>query len=110
MVQGRTPEDIGDEDIQELIQIAMIRLDAGRQVAESCGEAKRAVLDRLLARLNLLNVQVPGVPNGATSVNDLTGESASDYADPEHVDVKELQDVIDLRRQMAEHAAAISES
>ncbi len=36
MVQGHTPEDIGDEDIQELIQIAMIRLDAGRQVAENC--------------------------------------------------------------------------
>jgi hypothetical protein len=110
MVQGRTPEDIGDEDIQELIQIAMIRLDAARQAAETCGEAKSAVLDRLLARLNLLNGQEQDEPNGATSVNDLTGESAPANAEPENVDVKELQDVIDLRRQIAEHAVAISES
>jgi len=111
MVQGRMPEDPDDEELQELLQIAKIRLDAARLAAEAGSEAQSAVLERLLARLNLLQKQDVGEPNGFTTVDDRTrGTAANGDEDPEHVDVKELQDVIDLRRQMAEHAAAVSEA
>ena len=110
MVQGRMPEDLGDEEIKELLQIAKIRLDAARQAAESCGEAESAVLARLIARLNLIQMRKGAESNSALAENGWPTEAATHDADPEHGDVKELQDVIALRRQLAEHAAAISES
>jgi hypothetical protein len=111
MVQGRMPEDLDDEELQELLQIAKIRLDAARLAAEAGTEAQSAVLERLLARLNLLQKRDAGEPNGLTTAHDpMRGTAANDDEDPEHMDVKELQDVIDLRRQMAEHAAAVSEA
>ena len=65
MVQGRMPEDLGDEEIKELLQIAKIRLDAARQAAESCGEAESAVLARLIARLNLVQMRKGAESNSA---------------------------------------------
>jgi len=110
MVQGRMPEDLDDEELQELLQIAKIRLDAARLAAEAGSEAQSAVLERLIARLNLLQKRDAGELNGFTAAHDRAGDIAANDEDPEHVDVKELQDVIDLRRQMAEHAAAVSEA
>jgi hypothetical protein len=40
----------------------------------------------------------------------LPEDIAADREDAEHLDVKEIQEVINLRRQMAEHAAGISEA
>jgi hypothetical protein len=110
MVQGRMPEDLDDEELKELLQIAKIRLDAARLAAEAGSEAQSAVLERLIARLNLLQKRDDVEPNGFTTVDDRARGTAANDEDPEHVDVKELQDVIDLRRQMAEHAAAVSEA
>jgi len=110
MVQGRMPEDLDDEELQELLQIAKIRLDVARLAAEAGSEAQSAVLERLIARLNLLQKRDAGELNGFTAAHDRAGDIAANDEDPEHVDVKELQDVIDLRRQMAEHAAAVSEA
>jgi hypothetical protein len=111
MVQGRMPEDLDDEDLQELLQIAKIRLDAARLAAEAGSEAESAVLERLMARLRCLQNRDASEPNGLATVDDRARGTAADHnEDPEHIDVKELQDVIDLRRQMAEQAAAISEA
>ncbi len=110
MVQGRTPEDLSDEELQQLLQIARIRLDAAREAAEAGNEAQSAVLDRLIARLNLLRNRDNGEPNGSTTSHDRAGDTAPDHEDPDHTDVKELQEIIDLRRQMSEHAAAVSEA
>ncbi len=110
MVQGRMPKDLDDEDLQQLLQIAKIRLDAAHLAAETGAEAQDAILERLIARLDLLQKQGNGEPNGSTAAHDSPEDIAADPDDPEHLDVKELQGVIDLRRQMAEHAAAISET
>ena len=53
MVQGRMPEDIDDEELQQLLQIAKIRLDAANLAAEAGSEAQDTVLERLMARLDL---------------------------------------------------------
>ncbi len=111
MAQGRMPEDLDDEELQELLQIAKIRLDAARRAAEAGSEAQSTVLERLLARLNLFHKRDAAEANDLTTAHDSArGTEANDDEDPEQMDVKELQDVIDLRRQMAEHAAAISEA
>lgn len=110
MVQGRVPENLGDEELQRLLQIAKIRLDAARLAAEAGSETQSAALERLIARLNMFQKQDDNELNSSTTEHDLPGDIAPDYEDPEHVDVKELQEIIDLRRQMSEHAAAVSEA
>jgi hypothetical protein len=110
MVQGRMPEDLSDEELQQLLQIAKIRLDAAHLAAEAGSETQGAVFERLIARLNLCQEQGNGEPDGSTTAHDCAGDMAADHEDPEHTDVKELQEVIDLRRRMSEHAAAISEA
>lgn len=110
MVQGRMPKDLDDEELQQLLQIAKIRLDAARQAAEAGAEAQSTVLERLIARLNVLQKQGNAEPNDSTAAHDLPEDIAADREDAEHLDVKEIQEVINLRRQMAEHAATISEA
>ena len=110
MVQGHTPKDLDDEDLQQLLQIAKIRLDAAHLAAEAGAEAQSTVLERLIARLNLFRKQGNSEPSGSTTAHDLPEEIAADREDAEQIDVKEIQEVIDLRRQMAAHAADISEA
>ena len=110
MVQGHMPKDLDDEDLQQLLQIAKIRLDAARLAAEAGAEAQSTVLERLIARLNVLQKQGNSEPSGSTTAHDLPEDIAADREDAEHLDVKEIQEVINLRRQMAEHAAVISEA
>ena len=110
MVQGRMPEDISDEELQQLLQIAKIRLDAAHLATEAGSEAQSAALERLVARLNLLQKQDNGEPNGSTTEHDLPGDIGANREDPDHIDIRELQDVIDLRRQMSEHAAVVAEA
>jgi hypothetical protein len=110
MVQGHMPEDLNDEELQQLLQIAKIRLDAAHLAAEAGAEAQGAVLERLIARLNLLQKQGNPEPNGSTTTHDRAENIAADHEDTEHMDVKELQEVIDLRRRLSADAAAISEA
>jgi hypothetical protein len=109
MVQGRTPEDLSDEELQQLLQIARIRLDAAQLAAEASGEAQGAILERLIARLNLLQKDNGDGANGSATAHDRAGEFAAGDDDPEHDDVKELQDIIDLRREVSEYASNIAE-
>lgn len=110
MVQGRMPQDLDDEELQQLLQIAKIRLDAARQAAEAGSEAQSAVLERVVARLNLFQKQGDSEPNGSIAAHDSAADIAAGYEDPEQIDVRELQEIIDLRRQMSEDAAAVSEA
>lgn len=108
MVQGEVPENLDDEELHELLQIARIRLDAARLAAERGNEAQASVLERVIARLELRKQSQNGDGRGAAPGSD----SAAPLADqgPEHVDIRDLQDIIDLSRQLAEQAAAISET
>ena len=108
MVQGGLPEDLGDEEMEELLQIARIRLDAARMASQTGAETQDAVLKRPIARLNVLR----GEHNsGEThpSIVDSTGDFAPNDDDPEDVGVRELQDVISMRHRTAEDAAGIAE-
>src|SRR3972149_2936787 len=108
MVQGGLPEDLGDEDLEELLQIARIRLDAARMATQTGAETQDAVLERLIARLHLLRGERNGGETGP-SIVDSAGDIAPDDDDPENVGVRELQDIISIRHHAAEEAAAISE-
>jgi hypothetical protein len=110
MVQGRMPADLADEDLQQLLQIAKIRLDAARLAAEAGAEVQSSVLERLIARLNLFQKQDNSEPIGSTTAHDLPEGIAAASEDAEKLDLKEIQEVIDLRRQMAVQAAGISEA
>ena len=110
MVQGRAPEDLDDEELKELLRIAKIRLDAAEQAAEDGTDARNEVLQRLTARLNPVHGGSSGESAELPTANDPAGTIASDGEDGEQLDVKELQEIIDLRRQMAQHAASISET
>src|SRR3972149_6009042 len=50
MVQGGLPEDLGDEELKELLQIARIRLDAARMATQTGAETQEAELGRLTTR------------------------------------------------------------
>src|SRR3990172_8342779 len=108
MVQGGLPEDLGDEELDELLQIARIRLDSARMVSQTGADTQDAVLERLIARLHVLRAEHNGGET-SPSIVDSAGDFAPDDDDPENVGVRELQDIISMRHHAAEEAAAISE-
>jgi hypothetical protein len=110
MVQGNMPEGLDDEELDELLQIAKIRLDVSHLAAAAGAQAQADVLKRLIARLGSLQEGEDREPDGLPTVSDSAGEIASGDKDPEQVEVQELQDIIRVRRQMAERAATISDS
>ena len=110
MVQGRTPGDLDDEELKALLRIAKIRLDAAQQAAEGGTEAQNDVLQRLIARLNWGQKGATGEPDELPTANDSMSAIGSDDVGLEQTDIKELQDIIDLRRRMAQHAASIAET
>lgn len=110
MVEGRTPETLDDEELQELLQIAKIRLDAAQAAAQLGAATQSAMLERLIARLSPLQKQGNGEPDGPPAVNNSAETAPADDRQTDEIDIKELQDVIGLRRRVAEHAAAISET
>lgn len=116
MVQGHVPEDVDDEELEELLKIAKIRLDAARMSAEASKEAQDEVFQRLIARLNLRHpgeeVDWPETTEPAqddSTVENLARGLAPGDGDPDQDGVRELQAVIGLRRQAAEHAVAVAD-
>src|SRR3990172_2569483 len=107
MVQGGLPEDLGDEEMEELLQIARIRLDAARMASQTGAETQDAVLERLIARLHVLRGE-----HNSSETHPSTVDSAGDFAtnddDPEDVGVRELQDGVSMRHRAAEEAAGIA--
>ena len=110
MVQGRTPDGLDDEELDELLQIAKIRFDAGQLAARAGAEAQAEVLKRVMDRLGSLQEGDSREPDGLSTANDSAGEIAYGDRDPEQLDVQELQHIVGVRRRMAERAATISES
>jgi hypothetical protein len=112
MVQGRVPEDVDDEELDELLKIAKIRLDAGRIGAKASEEARDEVFQRLLARLNLRHpgegVGWPEPEEGAPKTENFAGIEPGG-GDPDKNGMRELQAVIGLRREAAEHAVAVAD-
>ena len=110
MVRGLTPEDLDDEELRALLQIAKIRLDAAEQATEGDTETQNNVLQRLMNRLNPSHKGSNGDHNELPTANDSVEAIGADDEDGKQMDIKEMQDIIDLRRQMAQHAVAISET
>jgi len=108
MVQGSLPEDLGDEEIEELLQIARIRLDAARMASHTGAETQDAVLERLIARLHAFRGEHNSGETDPSIVGS-TGDFAPGDDDPEDVGVRELQDIISMRHRAAEEAAGIAE-
>ena len=110
MVQGHMPERLDDEELDELLQIAKIRLDAGQLAARAGVEAQAEVLKRLMDRLGSLQEGDNREPDGLPTASDSAGDIASGDRDPEQLDVQGLRHIVGLRHRMAERATTISES
>ncbi len=109
LIQGRQPRDLDDDpELNELLQIARIRLDAAQASARDGAEAERAVWEQITSRLNRLQEQ-DGIPNGLIDTSQDVGNLAANE-EPGQSDIKELLDVISVRRQMALDAIAVSDT
>ncbi len=110
MVQGHMPEGLDDEELDELLQIAKIRLDAGQLAARAGVDAKAEVLKRVMGRIGSLQESDNHEPDGLPTASDSAGVITSGDSDTEQLDVQGLQDIVGLRHRMAERAVTISES
>lgn len=102
MAQGSMPVEIDDDELRELLTIARIRMDAAEQATGAAGETQHVVLERLLARLHARDNE----ESDDTHPSDIV-DSDSESGE---VDIGELQDVISLRRRIAEEAADLAEA
>lgn len=109
LIQGRLPGDLEDEELNELLVIARIRLDAARTAAQAGAEEEEAVWERILARISQLRRQRSGDPNGFLNGSEPAGYLAVDE-DPEHTEIRDLQGIVALRRHLAEEMALLSEA
>ncbi len=87
MVQGRTPEDLDDEELKALLRIAKTRLNAAQRAAEGGTEAQNDVLQRLIARLNWGQKGATGEPDELPTANDSMGAIGSDDEGIEQTDI-----------------------
>ncbi len=108
LIQGRLPGDLDDQDLDELLHIAKIRLDAARSTTHTGAQHEAAVWQQVRARLSSSRAGHNGDPNGAAQSMEHAGDPAA-VDDPEGLDIRELQDVIGLRRQMAGQVACVAE-
>ena len=109
LLQGHPPADLDDEDLNELLQIANIRLDAARSSSHAGAQHEGTVWQQVLARLARLQGTETGEPNGIANLLE-NAEDPAATEDPAEFDIKELQDIIALRRQMAERTASLAEA
>ncbi|MEX0800444.1 MAG: hypothetical protein WD379_04430 [Dehalococcoidia bacterium] len=109
MAGGREPDQPDDQELIELLKIARIRMDAAEQATDAGLETQEAILERLMARLRTKDSEHR--PTGTAAAGDGGHEHiTSAHERHDDADIHELQEVIDLRRQMAELAAEVSES
>lgn len=108
LLQDRLPTNLNDEELEELLQIVKLRLDAARSSAQASAQHESAVWQQVQERLAHLEGSEAGEANGLANLL----EDAKDAAPSEHsdvFDVRELQDVISLRRQMAAQTASLAD-
>lgn len=104
LVQGRQPPQLDDDELEELLQIARIRLDAGQAAARAGAHQERSIWEQVVSELEKIRHRKNGhssAPPKATNL--MTGDA------PGKFDVQELQDIINLRRQIAEEATSLAE-
>ncbi|MBI2914205.1 MAG: hypothetical protein HYY03_09850 [Chloroflexi bacterium] len=101
LLQGHPAPDLHDEDLNDLLRMARVRRDAARAAGHASAQHEGAIWQQLLARLGRLGQKQAS--NAAGTPKDAA------VGDPEMLDFKELEGVIDLRRQMAEHSASLAE-
>lgn len=108
IIQGRLPADLGDEELNDLLSIARIRLDAARTAAQVGAEEQEALWERIVTRISELKRHQSGEPNGTANAIDPAGDLAADE-NPGRREIRDLQGIVALRRQMAEEMALLAE-
>ncbi len=108
IVSGQAPGDLDDKDLNELLQIAKIRLDATRSLAQAGAQYEGSTWQQVLDRLGRSSPEKQDAPAGIPSW--LLQDAAHAAASPEELDIQQLQDIISLRRQMAERAVSLAGS
>jgi len=104
LLQGHPAPELHDEDLNDLLRMASVRRDAARAAAYASAQHEGTVWQQVLARLGL------GERQASDPANTLEGAApAAAAGDAEMLDFKELEGVIDLRRQMAEQATSLAE-
>lgn len=104
LVQGRQPPRLDDDELEELLQIARIRLDVGQTSARAGAHQERGIWEQVVSELEKLRHRKNGHSGAALKP---ANPAAGPF--PAELDVRELEDIISLRRQIAEEAASIAE-
>ncbi len=105
LVQGRSPGDVDDRELRELLQVAKIRLDAARSIAQTGAQYEGTLWQQVQDRLGWRRERLT-IPSW---LKEDAGSSAAEE-DSEQLDIQQLQDVIALRRQIAEEAISLAEA
>ena len=105
LVQGRRPEPQDDYELQELLGIAKIRLDAARSSAHAAAQHEAAVWREVVSRLRHTRTEEPNRFTDSTE-----GPVDSAVADGGlELDYQGLQHISGLRRLAAEQTAIVAE-
>lgn len=105
LVQGRQPDPLDDYELQELLGIARIRLEAARSSAHAAAQHEAVVWREVLSRLRHTKTEEP---NRFTDSIEGPVESAVTDSGLEF-DNQGLQDISALRRHVAEQGAILAE-
>jgi hypothetical protein len=104
LLAGRPAGDLDEEALNELLGIARIRLDLARSSLHASAQHEASVWEQVLTRLDGLETE----SDENTAVMDSL-ENAGDLAVRDS-DLEELQDVVRLRKAIADSNAALAES
>jgi len=103
LLQGNSPGQLDDSDLSELLRVAKARMDAADKAGQASVQHEGEVWEQLLRRLGHRG------DAGATAHQARAADGARTVDSELNDVVDELRDVIALRRQMAEQAAALAE-
>ncbi|HEU4759527.1 MAG TPA: hypothetical protein VFT91_06040, partial [Dehalococcoidia bacterium] len=109
ILSGQAAGDLEDKDLNELLQIARIRMDASRSMAQAGAQFEGTLWQQVIDRLHRSPQEKPDAPAGIPDWL-LADTANASVCDPEELDIQQLQDIISLRHQMAERAASLAES
>jgi hypothetical protein len=103
------PQELDDQELETLMRVARMRLNAARSSAQAGLQYEGAVWREVLARLERRGPAAAGPGQDASTQPESTSGDFSAIIDPEENEAAELRDIVVLRRRMAEQAAAIAE-
>jgi len=103
------PEDLNDSDLQGLMRVARARLDLATTTAHAGLQYEGAVWQKVLDRLEVRETRATRAPGAATFFL-RKSRSRAGTPDPGEQELRELEDVVALRKSMSAEMMAFAET